>query len=121
MALSSCEAEYIVVTTAACQGISLARLVTDMTGHESRAPEIMVDNQSAIALAKNPVFHDRSKHIDVHYHFIRECVEEGRIVLDYIATQWQLADVLTKVLGRARFQELHAMIGVKVEGDRAQL
>jgi hypothetical protein len=41
---------------------------------------------SAIALAKNPMFHDRSKHIDVHYHYIRECVERGRIVINYIAT-----------------------------------
>jgi hypothetical protein len=41
---------------------------------------------SAIALAKNPVFHDRSKHIDVRYHYIRECVERGRIVISYITT-----------------------------------
>jgi hypothetical protein len=45
----------------------------------------MVDNQSAIALSKNPVFHDRSKHIDVHYHYIRECVDENRIVISYTA------------------------------------
>ena len=64
----------------------------------------MVDNMSAIALTKNPVFHDRSKHIDVRYHYIRECIERGRIVIDYIETKMQLADVLTKALGRVRFQ-----------------
>jgi hypothetical protein len=68
---------------------------------------------SAIALAKNPVFHDRSKHIDVRYHYIRECVERGRIVISYIATEVQLGDALTKALGRVRFQELRAKIGVK--------
>jgi hypothetical protein len=76
-------------------------------------PEIRVDNMSAIALAKNLVFHDRSKHIDIRYHYIRECVERGRIVIDYIATEVQLGDILTKALGRVHFQGLHARIGVK--------
>jgi len=79
-----------------------------------------VDNQSAIALSRNPVFHDRSKHIDVRYHFIWECVDEGGIVLSYTETEQQLADVLTKALGRVRFQKLQDMIGVQVAGDRAQ-
>jgi hypothetical protein len=47
---------------------------------------LLVDNHSAIALSMNPVFHDRSKHIDIRFHFIRECVEEGRIKLDYVPT-----------------------------------
>ena len=68
---------------------------------EFGAPELVVDNHSAIALSRNPVFHDRSKHIDVRYHFIRECVDEGRIVLSYTETEQQLADVLTKALGRS--------------------
>ena len=79
-----------------------------------------MDNQSAIALSRNPVFHDRSKHIDVRYHFIWECVDEGGIVLSYTETEQQLADVLTKALGRVRFQKLQDMIGVQVAGDRAQ-
>jgi len=79
-----------------------------------------VDNQSAIALSRNPVFHDRSKHIDVRYHFIRECVDEGGIVLSYTETEQQLADVLTKALGRVHFQKLRDMIGIQVPGDRAQ-
>ena len=79
-----------------------------------------MDNQSAIALSRNPVFHDRSKHIDVRYHFIWECVDEGGIVLSYTETEQQLADVLTKALGRVRFQKLRDMIGVQVAGDRAQ-
>jgi hypothetical protein len=66
---------------------------------ESGASELLADNQSAIALSKNPVFHERSKHIDVHYHYIRECVDEGRIIIDYTATEEQLADILTKALG----------------------
>ena len=87
VALSSCEAEYIAAATAACQGVWLARLVKDMTGVEPGAPELKVDNQSAIALSKNPVHHDRSKHIDTKFHYIRECTEGNRIVLGHISTE----------------------------------
>lgn len=120
VALSSCEAEYIAAAAAACQGVWLARLLTDMIGTESGAPELLVDNQSAVTLSKNPVFHERSKHIDVRYHYIRECVDEGRIIIDYTATEEQLADILTKALGRVRFLELRDRIGVKAVGDRGQ-
>ena len=77
VALSSCEAEYIAATTAACQGIWLARLLADLKNEEVGSVMLKVDNKSAISLSKIPVFHDRSKHIDTRYHFIRECVEDG--------------------------------------------
>ena len=67
---------------------------------------------SAIALSKNPVFHDRSKHIDTRYHYIRECIDGNRIVIGHTSTEEQLADVLTKALGRVRFQELREKMGV---------
>ena len=76
VALSTCEAEYIAAAAACCQGVWLGRLLAELTG-EARAPVLMVDNQSAIALAKNPVHHDRSKHIDTKYHFIRDCFDDG--------------------------------------------
>jgi hypothetical protein len=72
----------------------------------------MVDNMSAIVLSKNPFYHDRSKHIDTRYHFIRECIEEGTIVIKYVPTERQLADILTKALGRVRFIQLRSEIGV---------
>ena len=71
-----------------------------------------LDNMSAIALSKNPVFHDRSKHIDTRYHYIRECIDGNRIVIGHTSTEEQLADVLTKALGRVRFQELREKMGV---------
>jgi hypothetical protein len=69
-------------------------------------------NQSAIALSKNPVLHDISKHINTKYHFIRECVELGEISLEFVGTQDQLADLLTKPLARVKFQELCGRIGI---------
>ena len=81
----TCEAEYIVATTAACQRVWLCRLLHKLTGEEARAPMLM-DYQPAIALAKNPVLHDRSKHIDIKYHFICDCVDGGQIVLEFSST-----------------------------------
>lgn len=59
------------------------------------------------------MFHDRSKHIDVRYHYIRECIEHGKIVVGYITTELQLGDILIKALGHVHFQELRARIDVK--------
>ena len=73
---------------------------------------LKVDNKSAISLAKNPVMHDRSKHIELRYHFIRDCVETKKIELEYVATEFQLADMLTKPLGRVRLQQLRSSIGM---------
>jgi hypothetical protein len=71
-----------------------------------------MDNMSAIALSKKPVLHGRSKHIKTKYHFIRECVDNGEVVLESVGTVNQLADILTKPLTRVRFQELRERIGV---------
>jgi len=112
VALSSCEAEYIAATTATWQGIWLVRLLGELRGEEPGATILKIDNQSAILLSKNPVFHDRSKHIDTRYHFIRDCVEEGRVKVEFIGTNEQLADILTKPLACVKFMELRSKIGV---------
>ena len=75
VALSSCEAEYVAATTTTCQGIWLARLIGELMNEEMISMTLMVDNKSAIALSKNPVFHNRSKHIETKFHFIRICLE----------------------------------------------
>jgi hypothetical protein len=113
VALSTCEAEYIAAATACCQGVWLARLLKELTEEELQAPVLLVDNKSAIALAKNPILHDRSKHIDTKYHYIRDCIVEGRIKVEYVDTARQLGDILTKSLGRLRLQELRRKVGVE--------
>lgn len=73
---------------------------------------------SAIELSKNPVYHDRSKHIDSRYHYIRDCIEKGVVDVDHVGTDDQLADILTKPLGRVRFVELRSKLGaVEVQQD----
>ena len=85
------------------------------------AVKIMVDNQSAIMLSKTSAHHNRTKHIDTRYHFIRDCVEDGRVVIEHVKTEDQLADILTKSLGRVKFMELSARIGVKKAWDMKKL
>jgi len=70
----------------------------------------MVDTQLAIALAENFVLHDRSKHIDTKFHFLLDYVDGGQIIIEFVETGRQLADILTKSLGRLRFMELRKMI-----------
>ena len=112
VALSSYEAEYIAASFASTQALWLARLLGDLLGRDIGAVELRVDSKSALALAKNPVFHERSKHIRVRYHFIRGCLEDGSIKASYINTKDQLADLLTKPLGRIKFLELCSRTGM---------
>nr|GEV32204.1 ribonuclease H-like domain, reverse transcriptase, RNA-dependent DNA polymerase [Tanacetum cinerariifolium] len=72
-----------------------------------------VDNVSAIVLVRNPVFHGRSKHIDIRYHFIRECVENGHINVEHVSGELQRADILTKALPRLKFVTMRQMLGVQ--------
>ena len=122
MTLSMCEADYVAAATAVCQAVWLRQLLGELTSVEAHPPVLMVDNQPTIALAKNPVLHDRTKHIDVKLHFLRDCVDGGQIVIEFIETAWQLADVLTMPLGRLRLTELKEMIGMEgVQGLAVEL
>lgn len=112
VALSSCEAEFMAATAAACQAIWLKKLLGQITGKETGPVTIFIDNKSAIDLAKNPVFHGRSKHIDIRYHFIRECVEKGDILVKHVRTDEQRADCLTKALTTAKFERMRKLLGV---------
>jgi hypothetical protein len=112
VALSSCEAEYIAASTASTQTLWLIRLLGDLLSRDTEAVELRVDSKSALALPKNPIFHERSKHIRVRYHFIRGCLEEGNFKACYFNTKDQLVNLLTKPLGRIKLLELCYRIGM---------
>jgi hypothetical protein len=87
VALSSCEVEYIAASIASTQALWLVRLLGDLLGKDTGAVELRVDSKSALSLTKNHIFHERSKHIRVRYHFIRGCLEEGSFNACYINTK----------------------------------
>jgi hypothetical protein len=73
---------------------------------------IYCDNQSCIKLTENPVFHDRSKHIDIRYHSIRDYVQRGIVKLEFVPTDEQVADILTKALPRGKHVHFRDKLGV---------
>ena len=100
MALSSAEAEYMVASTASCEAIWLRKLLVNLLKENMEATNILCDNDSCIKLSENTLFHDRSKHIDIRCHFIRDCVQRGALQLQYTPTGERVADILTKALER---------------------
>ena len=102
IAQSSAEAEYIAGAHAAKEVIWLRRLLSEIGFPDHDATTILMDSQSAMAIAKNPQYHDRMKHIDVKYHFLRRKIEEEEIELEYVPTGEQVADTLTKGLNREK-------------------
>ncbi|MCO5593233.1 hypothetical protein L7F22_047240 [Adiantum nelumboides] len=105
------EAEYVALSEACKEAIWLARLVKDL-GLEQCLPVLHCDSQSAIALAKNPMFHSRPKHIDVRYHFNRECLANKNLDLVKIPTSENTADALTKSLSSHQFQHCRQFMGI---------
>ena len=111
VALSTCEAEYIALTVAAQEGLYLIQWLNHFQGIS--LPEYCViheDNQGAIALANNPVSHQRSKHIDIRYHFIRNLVRNETIQLRYCPTEDMVADIMTKSVSKIKLQNFKSVI-----------
>jgi hypothetical protein len=79
---------------------------------------IYCDNISSILLANNPIYHARTKHIEVHYHFIREKVIANEIDLIHVSTENQVVDIFTKALGTDKLKKFRKMLGVLEEGSR---
>ena len=112
VALSTAEAEYIALSSAAQESVWLRQLTTELGSSPKTPTTIFEDNQSAIAMTKNPQFHGRAKHIDTKYHFIREQVNCGNIKLEYCLTEEMTADMFTKGLYREHFCKLRDKAGI---------
>jgi hypothetical protein len=115
VALSSCEAEYMGQTQATREAIWLRRLLQELMQQDERplATIIFGDNQGALALARNPQFHPRTKHVDIQYNYSRERQEAGDVDFRYIQTADQVADGLTKALPKEKFRAFREALGVR--------
>lgn len=111
--LSTTEAEYIAAATCACQAIWMKRILEEIGLAQTEELVLLCDNTSTIKLSKNAVMHGRSKHIRVHYHFLRDLSREGIVKLTYCNTEMQLADIMTKPLKLASFQKIRTTFGMK--------
>ena len=112
VALSTTEAEYISATSTACEAVWIRRILADLRQEQNTPTKLYCDNMSTIAMTKNPVFHSRSKHIELRHHFIRKLVEDGEIELKFCGTDEQIADVFTKALPREKFYYFRERLNV---------
>ncbi|GJR70885.1 hypothetical protein Tco_0016950 [Tanacetum coccineum] len=112
-AISSTKAKYIALSGCCAQILWIRSQLTDYGFQFNKIP-LYCDNKSAIALCCNNVQHSRAKHIDVHYHFIKEQVENGIVELYFVRTEYQLADIFTKPLSRERFNFLIKKLRMRI-------
>ena len=112
VALSSCEAEYVAISTALQEAKFLMQLMNEMVNKKVvHCVKLYADNQGAIALAKDPIRKERSKHIDIKYHFIKSEIEMGTITLNFIPTEDNIADIFTKSTSRNNLHMSMKVIG----------
>ncbi len=115
VALSTTEAEYVALATTAQQAMWLRQVLTDIGEKPDKPLQLLEDNQAAIQIARNPILHKRTKHIDVRHHYVREVVANGFLHLSYVPSKEQVADILTKPVPRDGFQTLRNKLGLLEE------
>jgi Reverse transcriptase (RNA-dependent DNA polymerase) len=115
--LSICEAEYVAASLDVSYAIWLRRLPQELKCPQLESTELQVDNMSAIELAKNPVHHERSKHIVVRFHSIREHIKDGKVRVIHVQSNDQAADIFTKALPKPLFKNCKQMLEMMKERD----
>jgi len=113
VALSTCEAEYVAISEAAKDVTFLVSLYESITKMKAPIPVIYNDNQAAQKLAANPMTTKKSKHIDIKYHYIRECIQNRMFDLQDLPTKEMVADILTKALPAPAHQQFTADLGLQ--------
>ena len=112
MAQSTAEAEYVAVVDAVNQVFWFRKLLTDLDMKQEMSTQVFVDNQAAISIANDPVFHGKTKHFKIKLYFLTVVQKEGNAQLVYCNMESQNADILSKSLHKARFEFLRGRLGV---------
>ncbi|PZO85061.1 MAG: hypothetical protein DI631_16935, partial [Acinetobacter johnsonii] len=116
VATSTCEAEYIAASSCCSQVLWIQQQLRDY-GFEFLTTPIYVDNSAALDITRNPVQHSKTKHIEIKYHFIRDCFEKRLIDVVKVHTDDQRADLFTKAFDKSRFDFLLLVNGIKVKQE----
>jgi hypothetical protein len=103
VALSTCEAEYVAITMAIKEALFLKQLLSDVMG--CACVTLYCDNQGSISLTKNPIVSQRTKHIDIRYHFIRDVLLQGLVCLEYVQSADNIADLFTKPMTKVKLNQ----------------
>ena len=113
VASSSTHAKYITAAEAAKELVWLRRLLSELREDVSGPTTLHIDNRATNLLARNPVNHSATKHIDVRYHFIRECISDNSVALSLIGSNDMTADILTKSLKSTKHERFCFMLGME--------
>lgn len=116
VALSSTEAEYRAITEAGQELLWLRKMMSRLGFEDPEPTTLQIDNLGAIHLTSKSVFHGRTKHIKIQYHWIREIFKAGDLQLQHCNTHQMVADILTKALGKAQFKKLRDQLGLSSIG-----
>jgi hypothetical protein len=120
VALSTAEAEYIALSVVVREAVWLRKLLTYLFDHEMDSTIIHYDNQSCVKLSENPVFHDKSKHIEIKYHYIRGMVQRKEVHVQYLPTHEHIADIFTKPLARTKFEYFRERLDLEENASLAE-
>jgi hypothetical protein len=120
VALSTAEAEYTTLSVAVCEAVWLCKLLTDLFDHEMDSTVIHCDKQSCVKLSENPVFHDKSKHIEIKYHYIRDMVQRKAVHVQYLPTHEKNADIFIKPLAKTNFEYFRERLGLVENASLAE-
>ncbi|WRX25989.1 Reverse transcriptase [Theobroma cacao] len=120
VAQSLAESEYVAAAEAAYQALWLRKLLMDIKFEQKFPTDLFIDNKSAISIVKNPVWHGKTKHINVKYHAVRDIVEKNEINVQYCPSELQLADIFTKPFQKSGFESFRTQLNLSIASVKGE-